>query len=498
MGHAWQQIGYSLASRLMAAAFGMTAIIGMPLALAQPSTGTGDPPSPTFDELWADAAALQDAHQYGAAAAAFRAILAEYPDSQRAALRIAICEENGGLVSNAIDSYQAAIDLAPYGSWTETALFFQARACHGFGCPATARDAIALLKQRFPDSAWVARVRVLEAQLDQVPTLAAEAALALELVAGQALDTAIALANTELEDQQILRLNNLIGLHPTSATALRARERVGHLLIRKGDTANAIAQFEQLLFDLQTASPEARIVQTARTRLAALYHVAGQRDDALFEFDDLAATAADPSVQSNAVLQGAGLAMELLVEQVEQVGAGSNADWEDVRDRCKQVKGLPAATPLEVARADLIVTESHYWQKQYSAALGAAMHFLAEQGELPDGGAAPPEPDGPAVGGSAPALRAEVAMAHLVAGECLQRKDLHDLALPHYRRIVDLFGDVEFMPGLTNTQRAHYRIYDALRRGSGTAAEIATAARYVLQRWPESTYADLIRADGIP
>ncbi|GJM25074.1 MAG: hypothetical protein DHS20C16_14890 [Phycisphaerae bacterium] len=452
--------------------------------------------------MWAQAAALQDAGEYLRAAIAFRGVLEEFPRSQRAALRIGICEERGGLDGNAVDSYQAAIDLSPYGAWSPKSLFHQARLCREYGCGPTARDAIQVLLQRFPESAWAVRARIVGAQLDGLDSDNAQAEFDAELLSAQELDDIRGLSGNISDAEQLSRLADLVSGESDTGTSLRARKRIGHILIRLGRTEEAIGAFEDLLEQLQEAAPESRLVQETRTRLAALYHATGQLQDAQLEFDELAATATNPSVRRNAMLQGAGLTMEQVIERIENGASASDESWQNVRTRCEAIRSQPGATKKQIARADLMIMESLHWQQRPTQALAAARRFLTELGELPFAvsttDSVSPSTSGSelAVDSELPTLASEIAMAHLVAGECLQRRRQHDAALLHFRRIIELFGDEEIMPGLTNTQRTHFRIFDALRRGGGSEEEVYVAAEYVLSRWPDSSYADLVRIHG--
>jgi len=87
----------------------------------------------------------------------------------------------------------------------------------------------------------------------------------------------------------------------------------------------------------------------------------------------------------------------------------------------------------------------------------------------------------------------EVATAHLLHGEFLQRKMRHAEALPHFEWITKRFGESEVWAGLTTTQRACYRVYDALRQSSAPADQVRAAGEVVLTRWPDSVCARLIR-----
>lgn len=62
-----------------------------------------------FQQLWSEAESLGSENQYAAAAQRYRAILAEFPKSQRAALRIAVNEEKAGNTAEALRAYDAAM-----------------------------------------------------------------------------------------------------------------------------------------------------------------------------------------------------------------------------------------------------------------------------------------------------------------------------------------------------------------------------------------------------
>ena len=65
--------------------------------------------------------------------------------------------------------------------------------------------------------------------------------------------------------------------------------------------------------------------------------------------------------------------------------------------------------------------------------------------------------------------------------------------MPHFEWITSRFGEKEVWPGLTTTQRAYYRVYDALRQSGASADQVRAAGDVVLTRWPDSVYARLIR-----
>ena len=68
-----------------------------------------DPAGP----LWGQAAALQAAGEYQQAAAVYATILAQVPDSQRAAVQIGVCHYHQKDFEAALAAYERALDIDP-------------------------------------------------------------------------------------------------------------------------------------------------------------------------------------------------------------------------------------------------------------------------------------------------------------------------------------------------------------------------------------------------
>ncbi len=459
-------------------------------------------PAKTFaqtscDSQWSVAAAMEDAGRWGAAEQVYLNIIRQCPDSQRAQAKLGFCQLKAGRPNDAQVSLEAAIAMQPFGYWAEVGLFYHARSCLEANCEANARESIQLLRRRFPSSVYVSRAGIIEAQLDGNPSDVANLTYQTERLIAQEFDE-ITQESSPLDTvQQIMSLQTLIDTYPESATAIRSKETLGHLLIREGRRTEATDVFSELLLSLDDETEQSRIALNTKMRLAALYHSQRNKRDAFKLYRELADTSSNPIVRSNAAIQAAGIHMEFNVDDYFAAADTSDAlgpreiqggatpstpqlPWGETRRLCHTVLSLQDAKPDDVVRAQIIILESYHWQRDTTRALDAARTFIESYSR--------PEADG-----VRPQFRKELAMAHLVAGECLQQLDGHQDALVHYRWIAQEFGEEEIWPGLTNLQRTYTRIFEALMRAGAPEDEVAEAADFVLTKWPDSQYAELIR-----
>jgi tetratricopeptide (TPR) repeat protein len=148
-----------------------------------------------FRTVWSAADAPHQAGDYAESERLYKQVLAEFPDAQRAALRVAIAQERQGKSAEALESYDRALAADPQGEWAPVALFYKARFCK--------------------------------------------------------------------EDAR----------EPDARAALRALDAEGHILTRNRRFDEAEAAFMRILDVCPDDSP--RIMQVARTRLAALAHARG-------------------------------------------------------------------------------------------------------------------------------------------------------------------------------------------------------------------------------
>jgi len=445
----------------------MSGLAGGPAVAEQP---TCDVPR----ELWAQAQELEDQGLYDEAAQIYAGILAQCPGYQRAAIRLAVARFEGGHAEQALQQLDAAMEMDPFGRvWAEWGLLYRARACRTLGCTEQARDDIALLKSRFPDSISTARAEVLEAEMEGWDTGPAEDALELELAAEQLHEEASAAANAGNYDQAVALFDQVVAQYPGTRKSLRSKEIKALMLGLLPDrTEEARAAFEDVLAEVRTTAPHSRLRYEAELRIGFLDLRTEQRPQALARFHWLAAHATSPEVVAGAKLQAAGVYFELL--QRRRAEPVQPEQWEALRRLCQEARSHPAATRRDRARADLMVLESLAWEVQPEEALALAGPYLAM---YPDA-----------------EFRPEQAVVHLFAGESLLRLGRHTEALEHFWWIIDEFADDpgSIWPGLEYRAHTYYRIHASLLR-LGAIQEASDICQAILDTYPDTEYADLCR-----
>lgn len=433
-------------------------------------------PQPSAANLLDEAAQLERQGEYEAAAAKYAAVPAGVPDSQRAALQAATCQEKAGRLADAVAAYDTAIAKNPSAYWAELALFQKARTCKALGNVADARACIAHIKQRFPDSSSLAEAAVLEAQIDGRDTTSAVAFLAREKDASGLYKQAIQADRNNGRAQTLQALDNVITRYPDTPAALRCRDARAHILTRdksREARTEAGTEFLRILALVGDKAPNSRIAETARIRLAALCHSFTNRQDALALYQGLV-NSEDKAIASRAALQIAGLHFELL--QREKVSAGSVADsrWDDLRAMCSLVSDSNDAKPIERVRAQVMSIESLSWQNRYADCLAAAEAFLARN--------------------NADEPKQDIATVRFFAGKAAQEIKQYDKALVHFRWIVDACkGQKDIWEGMDHLPRTYYSIWDILRRTNAPGAEVPQAADALFAACPDSGYAKLVR-----
>lgn len=431
------------------------------------------------DVSWNVALELQGQGNYQGAANAYAAILAECPDSQRAlVMHSAVSLEAGADPASALANLDAAYQLDGFNFWAEVGLFYKVKACREAGCFNDANDALAVLQARFPVSFSLARAEALEGGkqtgggtrggrvIDNGRS--GRSSLNDEGAASELLDDAV--HDDSINDpSRLAAIQDVIDSYPGTKAALRARDAKAHMLVRLDRQAEAIIEFEDLLFELGEQAAASQIAETARTRLAALFHDARQLEDAFDTYITLRDTTANPKVRSNAALQAAGVYFE--TEQAVSWSRDS-FDYATVRRLCDDVLALEYASAEEVTRAKLMHLETHLWEKNAEQCLIEAESFIGEFREAD--------------------MTSELTTAHLFAGESLQILGGHEDAMRHYRWIIDNAGGQEPWEGIQTLARTHYRIFDALRRSHADPADIRDAAQTVLTQYTGTKYADLV------
>ena len=439
-------------------------------------------------DRWQQADALEQQGRFLEAGEAYAAILAAEPQSQQAAVKRAVCQYKAGQAVEAVDGLERAVQMAPFAGWAGMGLYYHALACRDAGCPDVARDCLARLKAHFPDSPWTTRAEVLDGQLDGADTPSAQARLARELEADalyREYRKKFPVSPDRDDAGALAALDRIMTEYPDTRTALMARRSEAYVLAQDlNRTQEATAALQTLLADVSRIAPHCETVYMLKKSLGAIFQRNDMRKEAMEAFAALAESAQDPAVVADATLQAAGAHNEMMQRRQALGEAVSADDWEAVREHCRQVKALKQATPFQHARADLIIVETYFWQHQPDLAQAGAEEYIGTH-------------DGKT-------WRREVATARMILGECLQRNGRHQEALAHYRWIISEFGEEEIWPGLTNPEQPHYfpmnlartwyRIYDALRRGGGSAEEVAAAGTFAVTHYPDSVYAERIRS----
>ena len=454
------------------------------------------------DVRWQRAESLAEQGLFGQAATLYEQVYNDYPDSQKAALRCAIALDNretaeedelrlrGRTANKALPiksdlpvslasvaaNYERAIEVKPFGYWGKVGLYKLAKYHYKRGDEKNAKRFIEILRNRFPGTRWSARADLLEAELNGEDTAAAEAVVAREVAAWNAYrEAAKEKPNKGNQDvQRIKELDAVARAHSGTGGALLALEAKGHLLIRNERSDEAIEAFEEIEDLASVEAENSPIVQRARGRIAALYHAAGRKKEALLLFEQLASRATDPEIVSNASLQAAGLYFELLQPKRWRKEDVSSEEWNELRNRCQQVRELEKVKPQEVARADLMILESYLWEKNPQECLEQTTRFIADHDESN--------------------YRRELATAHLFAGESLLRLKSPSEARVHFTWITNEYEtNGRIWPWDYLISRTYYRLYDSLLRSGVEAKEIDTAAQKILDEFPDSRGADLVR-----
>lgn len=419
------------------------------------------------------------------------------PDGQRDAVASGVALLVTGNANQAVEVFEEAIQKSPFSSMAGMGLYYQAKACSELGCLDVAQEAIASLKSHFPDSHWTTRAEMLASTLAGRDQILANERLqredeALELYREykQRFGVKVNTIGEHHRDLQALKfLGHLVADYPDTRMALMAMRSEAYILSRDLDrTDETMRAFQTLLEHLKVEAPHCESVYMLMKSIGALYQRKDMPEQALEQFEALAAYARDPAVATDAALQAVGAHNETLQKRIMIGGSVSADEWEALRDRCRSFKKLTQATMRERSRADVIIAESLHWQLMPREALAAAEHHLATYDESID--------------------PAGVATAHLIAGECLQRFGRHQEALEHYRWIANRYKDREPWPRPegyrvdrpvfpTDRARTHYRIYDALRRGGAPREEVEIAADVVLTEFPNTRYAELVEQQEI-
>lgn len=411
--------------------------------------------------------------QYQQTIQQYAAILAANPRDQEAALRLGQTYDQAGSLPEALQAYDTAVQIDPWGDWADQALSLKAQASARAGDAAEAHRCTEQLRERFPDSTEAVRAAVLEAELAGQPTAQAAALLATETEAAAVYDQGAQAAAARNDTLAIQYFDQTIAGYPGTPAWLRAHNKKGHVLIRSQRREDAFASFTAILDQVGQSAPHSRIALTAQTRLAALYHAAGQREQAVATYRDLVDKAAGSPFAANAGLQVAGLEFEFLHRAVAKQLPIAGDQWAELRASCSRVIAMPEAVPSERVRAHLMMVETFSWQEQPEQTAAEADRFLQTY--------------------SGDAFKQEIATARFFAGEELLKLGRYPEALEHFRWVVTAYqGQREIWPRMDHLPRTYYRIWEALERSKAPEAEIRAAANALVSNFPESSYATVV------
>ena len=434
------------------------------------------------DPRWQQAVTLKESGDYVGAANMYRSIFWDYPNSQRAALRIALNEQRAGITADAAASFVTANSVDPYGYWSEVGLYYEAKFHVDNGQLADAELCLEILEKRFPDSRWCARGRaaiatarnVVDSGQDASAGAMAEAAnieaiLARENLAWESLSRANKSHGQGQDNQRLAALERIVSLFPDTCAALDARQSRGYLLIRNQRLTEAATELQSLASDLEFTSPHSRIRYDVEYRLAAVDHALGNKQQALTRYAQLTELAEDPQIVSKAGAQAAGLQLETMQAKLTGEKVISPEDWEAVRTYAEEVR-LSGGREQDVVRAELLNMESYCWQGMPIEAVTAAEEFLSTHDENE--------------------YKLDTATVCFFAGEEYLKLGEYQDALRHFRKVVSLYeNEREMWKGMDHLPRTYYRIWETLRKQGADESKIQEAAQLLLTRFPDSEYA---------
>lgn len=384
----------------------------------------------------------------------------------------------------AVQLLEGAVSTARFSPWEAKGLAFLAKACHAVGCLDHGSEALVVLQQRYPDSAWTTRAEALFQgdALSQSLVLIEDAA---ELAFDAAFDTAMQPGMDAAALAALAAVESDFAGTRTAVAATRSRLMV--LTRNRTLTDQAIGEFEAALPALGTAYPSSKIVCDLRMTLAHLYSRQANPEAALEQFEALVAAAPDAVVRGEAMAGAAGAAMEVVLQLATSGQRVDAAVWESLRQRCQQFLGIEGAAASHRSRLEVMALEALLWQRRHDEALGEALDYLTRYGITTD--------------------RSGYGTVRLILGECFQQAGMYQEALAHYQWVVESFGpgDADIWPRIhrspskatvayASAARAHYRIYQLyVQYSTGIEEQAQESAQAVLDQFPGTRYAELIQ-----
>lgn len=247
---------------------------------------------------------------------------------------------------------------------------------------------------------------------------------------------------------------------------------------RAGEAAFTVAAIRRQTGDFQGARAAALPVATAAViappqarydsmwLLAYTYHDMSWRRTAYRALREIEAACNDPRDAARAGMELTAMALEL--------ARSESGQFSDCRRCClRLLEEMGSSDDPEVmqrvATSALIALESLRFERRHAELADVADTYLACYGPAD--------------------FRQQHATASLFAAESLQALGRWDEALMAYRRAIDLYeGESEIWPHMDHLPRAHFRVWEVLRRMQAPPDQIARAAHALLVAFPESSY----------
>ncbi len=341
---------------------------------------------PAWAELRAQAIQAQKTGNLPVAIACYEKMLQLNPKAQETAIRLGQCYEKLSQFQQALDAFERARMAEPDSYEASHACYLAARVSLKRGDREKAQKYIQMVEELYPDSSYIARTRLLQAEADGVTTVAFNASLQRELAAGKKVDQALKSYHAGELGAARAQLQKVINDFPETAAAIRGIFSLGHIAIREEKTTEALAYFDSLLSRLGGKAPKSRVVRESLLRKAALLHKLGRRDEAQAVYLSLVNPDVPPYYAETAILQSAGIHFELLQIRTlaHRIARNQNTtttlspvtsdEWDALRNRLKEAEEL-CTRKIDKARARLMYLESLYWQRRYRDVPEAVAEF---------------------------------------------------------------------------------------------------------------------------
>ncbi|MBX3727541.1 MAG: hypothetical protein KF858_00005, partial [Candidatus Sumerlaeia bacterium] len=217
----------------------------------------------------------------------------------------------------------------------------------------------------------------------------------------------------------------------------------------------------------QSAAPNARISETAATRVAALHHALKDRDAALRTYLDIAESEGLTSkTRANALLQGSGVYFEILQRRALRQGV-TDEQWDELRQMLEVTQTAEGVSHQEVKIARLMRLESWTWQGQHELAVDELPAFIADYDETTD--------------------RREIATARIFGTISLNHLGRHVEALEQTEWVIGAYEPEEWVwPTWQGLPRAYFERFHAIYKLGAAAPELQRLAREIQRHYPNA------------